>query len=96
MVKMVPLICPQCGAELEIEEDRDTCFCTYCGTKLLVEDPNKYTFNHNVNIRKSVRDETKIAEVEHKEREKESDNRTVVAMFAMTVILCIVMLFFIH
>ena len=38
MIKMVPLVCPKCGAQLEIKEGTDTCYCTYCGTKILVKD----------------------------------------------------------
>lgn len=32
---MVVLICPCCGAPMEIEENRKIAFCQYCGTKVL-------------------------------------------------------------
>lgn len=35
--RLVSLKCPSCGAELSVEEDRDICFCTYCGAKILIE-----------------------------------------------------------
>lgn len=51
MVKMIPLTCPSCGATLEVRNDTKTCFCTYCGTKLLIDDGSKtVTINKNVNI----------------------------------------------
>lgn len=51
MVKMVPLTCPKCGADLEVRDDIKTCFCTYCGAKLLIDDGSKtVTINKNVYI----------------------------------------------
>ena len=35
--RLISLKCPSCGAELNIEDGRDICFCTYCGAKILVE-----------------------------------------------------------
>ena len=32
--KMVVLTCPNCGASMQIEENRQFAFCTYCGTKI--------------------------------------------------------------
>lgn len=31
---LVKMVCPQCGANLEMEDDRDVMFCTFCGTKI--------------------------------------------------------------
>lgn len=30
--------CPECGAELDVNEGRSSCFCSYCGTKILLDD----------------------------------------------------------
>lgn len=35
--RLISLKCPSCGAELNIEDGRDICFCTYCGAKILIE-----------------------------------------------------------
>lgn len=73
MVKMIPLVCPNCGAKLDIKDGTQTCFCTYCGTKILVNDSNIKTINkninQNINIRKTVIDET-----ESKKAEAEANN----------------------
>jgi DNA-directed RNA polymerase subunit RPC12/RpoP len=37
MVKLVPAVCPQCGAELEVPENLDKAHCVYCGTKIFIE-----------------------------------------------------------
>lgn len=39
-MKFVKMKCPQCGADLELNEDRITAFCSYCGCKLYVDDEN--------------------------------------------------------
>lgn len=31
---LVAMVCPACGAKLEVEEGRDVFFCTYCGTRV--------------------------------------------------------------
>lgn len=32
---MVAIKCPQCGADIQLDENRDFGFCTYCGTKVM-------------------------------------------------------------
>jgi len=32
----IALVCPGCGGKLEIQSDLQKCFCTYCGTELLL------------------------------------------------------------
>ena len=41
------LKCPSCGADVDISENRDFCFCSYCGTKIM----NGERINVNVNYR---------------------------------------------
>lgn len=35
--RLISLNCSSCGAELDVEDGRDICFCTYCGAKILIE-----------------------------------------------------------
>lgn len=37
-MNMVHLRCPDCGADLEVDNSREFCFCQYCGTKIILED----------------------------------------------------------
>lgn len=60
MIKMVSLKCPECGANLEIEE-RKQCFCQYCGTKIMLDDGSR-TYTH-VHI-----DKTREKELEFEEK----------------------------
>ncbi|GEM_PF-1765988 len=36
-IKLIPLICPSCGAKLDIPSDGNTAACLFCGIPLLVE-----------------------------------------------------------
>ena len=31
---LIAITCPNCGANLNVEEERDTFFCSYCGSKV--------------------------------------------------------------
>lgn len=58
--KLLTIKCPGCGANLNIEEGRNECFCSYCGSKILINDTKEYIY-HTI-------DEAKIREVESNER----------------------------
>ena len=32
---LIVLKCPSCGANVDISDDREFCFCSYCGTKIM-------------------------------------------------------------
>lgn len=38
MVKIISLKCPECGADISIEEGHKQCFCQYCGAKIILDD----------------------------------------------------------
>lgn len=46
MKKIIQLKCTNCGADLEITEKRDIIYCTYCGSKMLLNDENEYTYRY--------------------------------------------------
>jgi DNA-directed RNA polymerase subunit RPC12/RpoP len=42
MAKLVPAVCPNCGAELELPEKLDRAFCTYCGKQIIISKTEKH------------------------------------------------------
>lgn len=42
---MVPAICSQCGAQVNVDASQETAFCSYCGAKFIVE---KAINNYNI------------------------------------------------
>lgn len=46
-VKMVPAVCTQCGAALEVDPSQEAAVCGYCGTPFLVQKAiNQYSITH--------------------------------------------------
>ena len=48
-MKVRALKCPSCGANISVEEGKDRCFCTYCGTPIIIDDETqriKFTFEN--------------------------------------------------
>lgn len=43
MIKFVKLKCPNCYANLEVDKSFRQCFCTYCGTRILIDNSNERT-----------------------------------------------------
>lgn len=39
-IKLITVKCPECGASLDIEEGRKQLFCSYCGSKILIQNDN--------------------------------------------------------
>lgn len=37
-MNLVHLRCPDCGADLEVDNSREFCFCQYCGAKIILEE----------------------------------------------------------
>ena len=93
MIKMVSLKCPECNANLELEEGRKQCFCQYCGTKIMLDD-GSCTYTH-VYIDKTREKELELeAKKLGMELEKEKANEkwkkfsiiSVIVAFALAVI----------
>ena len=78
-MKLHVLKCPECNANIEIEEDRSFCYCQYCGCKIPVDD-EVMTINKNIN-RNSIYTKRYINEAEIiKERSKAKGDKLVVIL----------------
>lgn len=49
-MEFVQMKCPNCNADLEIDEGIDSFYCKYCGTKILVEGQSKHVVNAKAKI----------------------------------------------
>ncbi|WP_294751809.1 hypothetical protein [uncultured Ruminococcus sp.] len=56
------IICPRCGATLEISEDFKQCFCSFCGSKMIIDDGTRTV---------RIIDEAKLKEIDLKRDEFE-------------------------
>lgn len=56
-MKLKSLRCPNCDADLEVEDGLDTFFCKYCGHKILLEGQSKAAYDAKVRIKKMEHEE---------------------------------------
>ena len=49
-MKLVSIKCPSCGADLEINAEAKQAFCTYCGTKVFVDDEVQHVQYDNAEV----------------------------------------------
>lgn len=73
MITMLNLKCPNCGGELQVQSDREFCFCQYCGTKILLSDENKKTININKNVTYTTVNEADKLRAENERLKLEND-----------------------
>ena len=93
------LKCPQCDADLEIENGIDLFYCKYCGCRLMLDGQNKYVVAAKVRQKELEHERYKMnfdAQEKEKDykREKESNKNFVIgfaAFFAIIVLIFVVM-----
>lgn len=99
-VKFTSVKCPECGANLPIEEGREKIFCSYCGTPIIMTDENEYTYRH-IDEAEIKRAETEqlvhLKELEMEEKENERKRKVTAIAYSiagsLVVIGVILMLF---
>ncbi len=92
-MKMITLRCPACGADVEAGSDRAYCFCSYCGTKIMLQNENEYIYRH-IDEAGVAEEETdrmiRLRELELEEREKKADNIKIAAVSAVSILLVVI------
>ena len=65
-MKTISLNCPNCGGELEVDSDKEFCFCLHCGNKILLDNGKRETVHRII-------DEAKLKELENAQKSEESN-----------------------
>ena len=94
-VKLISVKCPECGATLNIEEDREQAFCTYCGTKVLLHNENEYIYRHidEAGIKQAETDRiVMLRKMELLEKKRATSQKVKTLKIGITVALGLVML----
>ena len=73
MIKFIKLKCPNCYANLEVDKSFRQCFCTYCGTRILIDNSNERTVRV-IDEADLAREENRKLEIDLK-REKNERNQ---------------------
>lgn len=94
-VKLISVKCPECGATLNIEEDREQAFCTYCGTKVLLHNENEHIYRHidEAGIKQAETDRiVMLRKMELLEKKRATSQKVKTLKIGITVALGLVML----
>lgn len=99
MVKMISLVCPNCGAKLDVKNGTQTCFCTYCGSKIVISDDNNKTYTKNVNVNQTSYDRTEIEKIklEHElkvQDEKREIKQSIVGLICLVIFYAFLVIYF--
>ncbi len=96
-IKFTAVKCPECGANLKIEEGREKLFCRYCGTEILVTNENEQVVRHvdeaSVKHAETAR-MVEIKKMEIAEKKRESEERHKEMKVKISLAIGGVMLFF--
>lgn len=99
MVKMISLVCPNCGAKLDVKNGTQTCFCTYCGSKIVISDDNNKTYTKNVNVNQTSYDRTEIEKIklEHElkvQDEKREIKQSIIGLICLVIFYVFLVIYF--
>lgn len=88
-MKLITLKCPNCGADIEIENGIDTFYCKYCGYKIILDGQSDAAINAKVRIKEVESNERVTRERFYIEREeKKEQNKNAFRVVFLTLALC--------
>ena len=94
MINIIALKCPECGANLEIENNRKQCYCQYCGAKIIVDNGSiTYTYRKvdEARIREAeVNELIRMKELELEEKQQAENEKSKKRKVEATVLLGII------
>lgn len=95
-MKLKVLKCPECKANIEINNKRSSCFCSYCGSQIILDDEKQIiTINKNINVTKNIFETKRYideAEVERVKAADKSDKRELFVLGMMLVFIVLILL----
>lgn len=81
-IQFVTIKCPECSADLQIEDGREYAFCTYCGARVMIANDNEHIYK--------MIDEARIKQAETdrmvRMRELDMDEKTSVSKKVLVVV----------
>ncbi len=70
---MIALKCPSCGANLELDDDREIAYCQYCGTRLMLDLCQRVKLDGPINVEGIANISNLIARAEQYESQNDID-----------------------
>lgn len=91
-IQVISVNCPACGAEINIESDRESAFCTYCGSKIVINNSNEHIYRNidEARIKEAETDRMiRLKELEMEEKSSMPKKYLIMAWIAGTAILIV-------
>lgn len=96
-MNFVQMKCPNCGADLEVEDNIDSFYCKYCGTKILLEgqDPEVLKTKRHAKTMDSLKDMQKEYYEDRQRREEQDRKNSGKAMLMLAAYAAVMLLYMI-
>lgn len=92
-IQFVSVKCPECGADLSVEQGREFSFCSYCGTKVIINNENEHIYRtiDEAAIKQAETDRmVQLKKMELEEKKRISDQKTLALKIKISLSLAIV------
>ncbi len=92
-INLISIKCPGCGADLSVEDNREFSFCSYCGTKVKINNDNEHIYRtiDEAGIKQAETDRiVKLRQLEMEEKSNISRKTGIILWITITIILLIV------
>lgn len=91
-IQFITIKCPECSADLQIEDGREYAFCTYCGAKVMIANDNEHIYRtiDEARIKQAETDRmVRMRELDIEEKSGISKRTKAIVWIASTAILLI-------
>lgn len=85
-VQLIAVKCPACGADINVENTREFSFCTYCGTKILMNNENEHIYRNidEARIKEAETDRMiRLRELELEEKENSRGRKSIFVAYGI-------------
>jgi len=85
-IQFVSVKCPECGADLSVEDERNQIFCSYCGAKVIITNDNEHIYRtiDEAGIKQAETERMiRLRELELEEREISRDRRSMLIAYGI-------------
>ena len=95
MAKLITVICPHCGANLNVDDGLDTFYCQFCGTKIFLDELSDAAYDAKTKVKNMQHQETmadkkydyKKFKIASKFRERSQDFKYAILFFVIPMLI---------
>lgn len=92
-IQFIAMRCPACGAEINVESGREFSFCTYCGSKIMMNNDNEHIYR-NIDEARIKEAETermiRLRELELEEKESSRGRKSTLVAYGIALVFVLI------